>query len=160
MTSVTKSKSTMARSRTLAWMVLICASLTGWIALPTAATAEDAGECERLEALAAEYREYREQYRRDTDRLLGELRRWDGPMHRVMGELGLLVAACGLTSREVRKLLGQPDRTVRSGKRYVMVEAGPGETHLVYWWRGGHDYLYFVVREGRVVDARWWYAGE
>ncbi|CAK0745955.1 hypothetical protein CCP4SC76_1660005 [Gammaproteobacteria bacterium] len=60
----------------------------------------------------------------------------------------------------VNKLLGKPDEVFVGGSHHNSKVVPRGEKYLVYWWRGGHDYLYLVVRHGRVVRSAWWFAGE
>ncbi len=36
----------------------------------------------------------------------------------------------------------------------------PFDRLLVFYWRGGHDFLYFQVRGTRIVGHAWWNAGE
>src|SRR5262249_23576845 len=115
---------------------------------------------ENLRELAATYRALRAQRQEHPDLRSPELTDWNGQMHRVMTDLGTQLAAEHASSRCVEHLLGPPDevRSTREGHADVVV--GRGEQHLLYWWRGGHDYLYLVVRAGRVSDARWWFAYE
>lgn len=114
-----------------------------------------------LAELASRFREYRVELRREESREeRPELRAWDGPVHALMSDLGERIEKEHLDSERLVKLLGVPDEAFGAGARHDGARIPPGESHLVYWWRGGHDYLYFVVRDERVVEARWWYAGE
>ncbi len=96
----------------------------------------------------------------DVDRAKPELRNWKGPLHVLMSDVGDAIAARRCRGSKVRDLLGPPDEVVDGGGRHATVDVPRGETHWIYWWRGGHDYLYFVIRGGRVAEARWWFAGE
>lgn len=57
---------------------------------------------------------------------------------------------------EVLRYMGKPDAILASGKYQPGSPGNPGgqipkgEAHLVYFWRGWHDYVYFVCR-GSVV---------
>jgi hypothetical protein len=31
---------------------------------------------------------------------------------------------------------------------------------LIYFWRGWHDFLFFISEEGVIVDHGWWFAYE
>lgn len=89
-----------------------------------------------------------------------ELRHWDGELHRVMSTVGDRIAAERLPGSKVRELLGAPDTIVKGPSRHSTVGVPRGETHWIYEWRGGHDYLYLVLVRGRVTSAEWWFAGE
>jgi len=113
-----------------------------------------------LEDLAARFRAYRVELRRDTARERAELRDWNGPVHAVMADVGRRLEDRHCRVGEVYRLIGPPDETIRAGGRHNGTPVAPGESHLVYWWRGGHDYLYLIVRRGRVARSCWWYAYE
>ncbi|HMZ81919.1 MAG TPA: hypothetical protein PLL06_19640 [Acidobacteriota bacterium] len=113
-----------------------------------------------LEQQAAQFRAYREALRKDTHRQKIELRHWNGPVHKLMSELGDRLEQDHLPEKQVIKLLGKPDDVISGGKRHSGMLVPKNEKHLLYWWRGGHDYLYLVVRQGKIAEARWWYAGE
>ncbi|MBS2037526.1 hypothetical protein JST97_21230 [bacterium] len=69
---------------------------------------------------------------------------WKGRKHEVMARLGKL-----LENGERQSLLatmGEPD--AREGNLWI------------YYWRGRHDYLYFVLQGPRIVRSGWWMAGE
>lgn len=89
-----------------------------------------------------------------------DLWNWGEAMHSLMTRLGERLGNGRYTERQVIALLGKPDQTLEAGRRSAIGKIPAGESRLVYWWRGGHDYLFFVVREGRVVKSDWWYAGE
>ena len=113
-----------------------------------------------LEELAARFRAYRVELRREPSETSPELRRWGGPVHDLWAEMGDRLGDGTYAERRVVELLGAPDEIFYGESRHATVDVPKGETHLVYWWRGGHDYLYFVVRDGRAVEGRWWLAGE
>jgi hypothetical protein len=77
-----------------------------------------------------------------------------------MTDLGEQLESRHASARCVERLLGHPDEVRSAGDRHAGGVVEAGERHLVYWWRGGHDYLYLIVRAGRVSDARWWFAYE
>jgi hypothetical protein len=127
--------------------------------LPAAEHAPPCGDA-HMQELSATYRTYRSMRQRDPDLHTPELSDWNGDMHRVMEKLGDGLAAQRASTVCAEALLGPPDETRSSGQRHRTVEVARGEQHLVYWWRGGHDYLYLVVRGERVTQARWWFAYE
>jgi hypothetical protein len=137
---------------------MLAALLMTVIAL--AAGGPDAGDpADPLSVLAAEFREQRREIRTDSPRA-AELRHWAGPMHRTMEEIRELVTARRLSRARLEALLGPPDETVKEGGNWHGTRVPKGETRVVYWWRGGHDCLGFVVRKGVVVSAKWWMALE
>lgn len=113
-----------------------------------------------LEQQATRFQAYRQELRQDTNRQQLDLRRWDGPVHKLMSELGDRLELEHPSEKRVIKLLGKPDDVISGGKRHNGMLVPKNEKHLVYWWRGGHDYLFLVVRQGKIAEARWWYAGE
>jgi hypothetical protein len=110
--------------------------------------------------LAKRYKQCRKDIRTGNADVQAQLRNWKGPMHEIMAILGERLTAGRRTSSEVISLMGPPDETIAGPSVHDGHEIQEGETHLVYWWRGGHDHLYFVVREGVVESADWYYADE
>ena len=98
--------------------------------------------------------------REGSDEVRSKLRDWRGPMHEVMAELGRRLGSGGHTSKEIVGILGPPDEVVTSASDHTGQLLAEGETHLIYWWRGGHDCLYFIVIKGNVVAANWYRALE
>lgn len=115
---------------------------------------------ESLDALAARCKALRAEALADVDREKPDLRRWDGELHRLMTDVGDRIGKQHCTTEKLTELLGPPNKIVKAGEFYVATRVPPDESHWVYWWRGGHDYLYFVVQKGRVSEAKWWFAGE
>jgi hypothetical protein len=140
-------------------LLLVAATLLARSSPAAGVTAENVQHKEHLRELAVRYRRCRIRLKTE-DRHAPDLWNWDGELHAVMTELGESLADGSFNTSAVVRFLGDPDRIVHGGKWHSAIRVPDGETHLVYWWRGGHDYLYFVVRRGRVRAARWWYAGE
>ena len=109
--------------------------------------------------LAARFRAYRAALCDTTATPDPQLRAWAGPVHAVMAELGERLAR-DQSPATIAALLGEPDEVVPAGRRHSGLVVSPGCEHLLYRWRGGHDYLYFVACGGRVQSSRWWHAGE
>lgn len=93
---------------------------------------------------------------------------WMGPKHRLMIRLQSFLAA-GVSEQEVISLLGPPDLTaVRGDDLFLLVDRSKKFTMpasisyrlLIYYWRGKHDFLYFVCQQEDVLGSGWWYAGE
>ncbi|MHC9543010.1 MAG: hypothetical protein AB9903_26160 [Vulcanimicrobiota bacterium] len=79
-----------------------------------------------------------------------DLDHWGGRMHSVMVQLGQNLGTPGRGESDITGLMGEPD-SIRTVK---------GDTHLIYLWRGWHDYLYFVCCNGKVKESRWYFAFE
>lgn len=133
------------------------------------------GVDKRVAALAREYRELRERRRRLPQGVFDEELQADGGrFHEVLYALGAEMGRPPYTRRTVTECLGAPD-AVKDGRRMrpfleiynrELRKAGreasekPGRVYLIYHWRGGHDFLFFISEGGRVVDHGWWFAYE
>jgi hypothetical protein len=122
------------------------------------------------ETLAAGFRELRQinghfqggKWNDDVDK-------WRGKKHRLMIELGSRLANGKYDKKKVIELMNSPDRIVRKGDELFKLiidqpeldslADGPYE-FLVYYWRGKHDFLFFVCKDKIIVRSGWWYAGE
>lgn len=101
-------------------------------------------------------------WRNDVDR-------WMGRKHRVMEALRQAIDVRGFGRPQLVEQLGTPDRTLDENDpmfhtfardfKHSTENHGPVEI-LVYHWRGGHDFLYFVAIDEMLVDSGWWHAGE
>jgi len=114
--------------------------------------ASEQGSGERSNAeLADEYRTLRKKKGHfNGGEWADDLDRWDGRMHSVMAQLGQNLGTPEHTESEITGLMGEPDSRPTVN----------GDTHLIYLWRGWHDYLYFICRNGRVKESRWYFAYE
>jgi hypothetical protein len=143
-------------------VVVITLGLSGTLAAPPALEAQARTHDYKTEltTMVRELARYRARLRMSPDAHDADLWAWDGPFHTVMARLGEELGDGTHTEREVQRLMGAPDRRFRGGAWTGTLWVPSDETHLIYRWRGGHDYLYFIVKRGRVVGARWWSAGE
>ncbi len=144
------------------------------------ARADDFGRrCQGLDknvsALASQYRELRERYRRLPQGTFDQdLQSHGGEFHKVLYSLGERMGRPPYTRRIVVGCLGEPD-AVRSGRQMGQfldiyhrelrkagrkVREKPGRVYLIYHWRGGHDFLFFISEGGLIVDHGWWFAYE
>jgi len=71
-------------------------------------------------------------------------RRWQSDYHRVLEHLATKLE--GRSRRKVIRLMGPPDITEKA--------------RLIYFWRGYHDYVYFIIARGVVVKSGWYHAYE
>lgn len=92
--------------------------------------------------------------------------RWMGRKHKLMLELGSLLATGEYRKREVTRLLDPPDQIARQGDRlFKLIASLPGYSNamatpyefLIYYWRGEHDFLFFTCRDSVIISSDWWY---
>src|SRR3954471_15049857 len=136
-------------------------------------------DCQGLDkkvvVLVNEYKELRERRRHLPD---GggdkDLRDHGGKLHRVLGSLGTELGHPPYTKKTIVACLGEPDaiRSHDQMARYLGIyererrKTGqePGvkrnREYLVYEWRGGHDFMFFISEGGLIVDHGWWFAYE
>jgi len=123
-----------------------------------------------IEELAAEFRSLRRiQGHFEGGRWNDEVDTWMGRKHRLMLELGSRLGKGEYEKSQVIQLLDPPDKIVRQGDNlfpliisipgYEAYNEGPYE-FLVYYWRGTHDFLFFICREEAAINSGWWYAGD
>ncbi len=157
---------------TLALMLLFT-SLS--LAQPKASDDRCQGLNERVAALVNEYRELRHKRRelqqgtRDKD--LDDDR---GRLHAVLSSLGVELGRRPFTKGNIVVCLGESDAVRRGGqmRQYLEIynrvlrkagrkvkERGNRE-YLIYFWRGWHDFLFFISEGGAIVDHGWWFAYE
>ena len=73
-----------------------------------------------------------------------------GRMHVVLKELGKRLGDTGYSKSQLIDLIGEPDG----------VRQEENKEFLIYFWRGWHDYLYFICKEGNIQKANWYFAYE
>lgn len=92
----------------------------------------------------------------------------------VLHDLGWELGHSPYTAANITSLMSEPDATESTPplKSYLGIyrnelskagktfDPSKPRTLLIYWWRGWHDFLFFIVEQGRVVDHGWWYAYE
>jgi hypothetical protein len=124
-----------------------------------------------LTTLAAEYRALRTlrgHSSRPPGKWLDAVDAAGGRKERVMGELGKRLGAGTTRLEPLTALLGAPDDVARPGSTIWSLamsvrrpDGGGAVDELeVYEWRGLHDFLFFEVRQGRVLRSDWWAAGD
>jgi hypothetical protein len=85
-----------------------------------------------------------------------------------MIDLGLELGNGNYSRTQLISLLGQPDHIVKGGDPLAdQIKSLPAnerftnvDEFLVYEWRGTHDFLFFVIQDGRPIGSDWWYSGE
>jgi hypothetical protein len=141
------------------------------------AHASDSSEGRRNLAadLARQYRELRAKRRQLSPGVrLNELDDSGGSLERVLSALGvelghppntkpMIVEYLGepdaiLGNRKMTKFLGIYERTRR--KSAHKLEPRRDRKYLIYFWRGWHDFLFFISEGDVMVDHGWWFAYE
>jgi len=97
-----------------------------------------------------------------------------GGLYRVLSSLGAELGHPPYTKKIIVGCLGEPDamrseeqmskfleiyrRELRKAGRKI--EDGRDRKYLIYFWRGWHDFLFFISEGGVIVDHGWWFAYE
>lgn len=160
--------------------LILSLTATLFFAGATWATSVDLrNKCQNLNkkaaSLAAQYRELRERRRHVRQGTFDrDLNGYDGQLHRVLLSLGVELGHPPFTKETIVRCLGEPD-AVRSGKRMRnflgiyenrlkkagrALEERSDREYLIYFWRGWHDFIFFISEGGVVVDHGWWFAYE
>jgi hypothetical protein len=130
-----------------------------------------------IEEIASEFREIRKiKGHFDGEKWKDGVDKWKGRKHRLMIELSSRISGGKYKKDDIIKLLDQPDRIVHKGDdlfkqiihqhEFDLLQKGyepstmPSYEFLVYYWRGKHDFLFFICLEDIIVHSDWWYAGE
>lgn len=97
-----------------------------------------------------------------------------GKLHEVLDKLGEELGHPPYTKEKIIECLGEPDATKKENEMNGLLEIYQREKrvaghkvkqyrnpeYLIYFWRGGHDFLFFISEDGRIVDHGWWFAYE
>lgn len=97
-----------------------------------------------------------------------------GRLGKVLSALGVELGHRPYTDKIITGCLGKPDairshpemrglleiynRELRQAGRKVVEH--PKRKYLIYFWRGWHDFLFFISEDGVIVDHGWWFAYE
>jgi hypothetical protein len=148
-------------------------------ALPAARANESDSQCEGLDekvlTLISQYKELRERRRHLPDGAYDkDLRNYGGKLHRVLQSLGTELGHPPYTRKIIVGCLGEPDairndiqmtpylgiheREQKKTKREP--RAKQDREYLIYEWRGGHDFMFFINEDALIVDHGWWFAYE
>ncbi len=98
-----------------------------------------------------------------------------GRLSKVLSELGVEFGRPKAYSRDlIERCMGGPD-AVKSHKQmgHLLdiynrelekadrpIKEKSDREYLIYFWRGWHDCMFFIVEDGVVVDHGWWFAYE
>jgi hypothetical protein len=154
-------------------LLLLCLSAT------TAQAFGSGNKCQKLDektaALVSEYQELRDRRRRlpkgasDPD-----LDHDGGKLSKVLSSLGRALGHKAYTKETIVDCLGAPDAIRNHRKMRPLLEIYNRELrkagrkieernereYLIYFWRGWHDFLFFISEGGVIVDHGWWFAYE
>jgi hypothetical protein len=97
-----------------------------------------------------------------------ELRGSGGQLEKVLTELGQRLGKSKYTEQDIVRIMGEPDARKTAGEflppsidhRAPRGVIEKDKTILIYFWRGWHDYLFFVSQRGKITGAYWYLAGE
>lgn len=160
--------------------LILLASVTATVfALPAARSHASESQCQGLDgkavALIDQYKELRERRRHLPDGAYDkDLRDHGGKLHRALQALGTELGHPPYTKKIIVGCLGEPDavhtqiqmarylgiyeRELRNAGRKPLAKRD--REYLVYHWRGGHDFMFFISEDGLIVDHGWWFAYE
>jgi hypothetical protein len=125
--------------------------------------------------LARQYRELRAKRRQLSPGVrVNELDDSGGSLNRVLSALGVELGHPPNTRTMIVEYLGEPDAIL--GKRKMTkfleiyertrrksahkLEPRRDRKYLIYFWRGWHDFLFFISEGDVIVDHGWWFAYE
>jgi len=89
-----------------------------------------------------------------------ELDACDGRFHQLLSELGDILRTPDYNQNDIIRIMGKPDWTIVAGGHHSNITVPSNEVHLIYYWRGWHDYLYFVCKDGTIKESKWYFALE
>jgi hypothetical protein len=129
----------------------------------------------KIATLASEYKELRERRRQLPQGTFdNDVSGAGGRLSEVLSNLGVELGHPPYTRKMVTGCLGEPDairshaqmrnfleiyhRELRKAGRKV--EDKRERQYLIYFWRGWHDFVFFIVERGVIVDHGWWFAYE
>jgi len=92
------------------------------------------------------------------------LDKWGGHKHQVMLSLGERLGDGTHAPGEMIALMGAPDEVLARGEAMFSNAYRGADPRvrrlLVYYWRGGHDFLFFASDGSMVLASGWWAALE
>ena len=124
--------------------------------------------------LAREYRELRAKRQSSPGTRLKELDDSGSRLNRVLSDLGVELGHPPHTKKTVIACLGEPDAILghQEMRKFLGVyyrerrktaheaDERRDRKYLIYFWRGWHDFLFFINEGGVIVDHGWWFAYE
>jgi hypothetical protein len=103
-----------------------------------------------------------------------DLRNYGGKLHQVLASLGEELGHAPFTKQQIVECVGEPDAVKNSVQMRPFLEIyhremkkdgreiveNDSREYLIYHWRGGHDFMFFINENGMIVDHGWWFAYE
>lgn len=121
-----------------------------------------------LEELSKKCKALREKQKQSKKNWDKEFNDWGSQLHLVLTELGLRLGNPSYSTSDIKRLLGDPDLIkTNKDKRFILsisrstdpnIIKDKDVEYLVYYWRGSHDYLYFICKDGTVQKSKWYFA--
>ncbi|MFN0201759.1 MAG: hypothetical protein ACKVTZ_09575 [Bacteroidia bacterium] len=93
-------------------------------------------------------------------RKLGCCSVFSGDLRPIMEELAVRMEKSQVSTRRLIKIMGKPNANEIPRTHGIIYSPQAGESLYIYHWRSWHDFLYFVVKDNRVRQAKWFYAYE
>lgn len=167
------------RLRAMKHLFLSLAAILFLTGLSLAQAEDSANRCRGMSkevvALSSQYKELRERRRRlPSGEWDEELSNEGGKLSKVLSSLGVELGHPPYTKRTILSCLGAPDAVKnhrqmgpllgvynrdleKEGQKIVKKS---NRQYLIYFWRGWHDFLFFISEDGLIVDHGWWFAYE
>jgi hypothetical protein len=158
--------------------ICLAASLL-FISVSFAQSKDSADRCKGVDkkvgALVGQYKELRDRRRRLPPGTYDEeLSAAAGKLSKVLSSLGVELGRSPYTKQAIVDCLGKPDAVKtqkqmghlldiynqESEKAGRKVEQKSNREYLIYFWRGWHDFLFFISEGDAIVDHGWWFAYE
>lgn len=161
------------------YLVLPLALILLFSSAPPAQSNNSENKCQKLnektQALVKEYKILRDRRRKLPQGTSDPDLDYDGGrLSKVLSSLGDELGHRPYTKEIITGCLGEPDairshhkmrgflgiynRELRKAGRKI--EERSGREYLIYFWRGWHDFLFFISEDGVIVDHGWWFAYE
>lgn len=152
-------------------IVLIPFLLAGCVGLDAPTVTEEAGSVEDpIEQIATEFRSLRlVRGQFDGGTWNDDVDLWMGRKHKLMLDLASQLTGGDYDKTEIMRLLDAPDEIAHAGDplfeqitmlpEYEIATVVLNE-FLIYYWRGTHDFLFFVNQDDKIIGSDWWFAGD
>ncbi|MDT4895473.1 MAG: hypothetical protein QOH25_550 [Acidobacteriota bacterium] len=159
--------------------IISLAAILLFASVSFAQSKDSADRCEvvnnKVGALISQYKTLRDKRRQLPPGIYDrDLSADGGKLSKVLSSLGAELGRLPYTKQNIVDCLGHPDaiknhkqmgnfldlyhRELKKAGRKVEKEGN--REYLIYFWRGWHDFLFFISEDGAIVDHGWWFAYE